>query len=221
MTAPAVRRPDRRKSLIRLLHVAKRDRALDDEIYRDTLERATGKRSAAAMSEAELEKALKAMRAHGFRVKHSRTAPDPSRRPHRAREGQRALITALWIDLWQLGAVDDNSDKALDNFVSRQTGVAHAQWLAPGKANAVIEALKGWLEREGFRMPFVPEDENSGLLAKRELCRVIHRKLRIADADTDDLEADIRQIDKLTSGEAERLADLMGHRLRAVKGGRP
>lgn len=213
---------DRRTQLIRLIHVAKRDRALDEGAYRDLLARETGKSSSASMTEAELDKTLKALRAIGFRVKQSagvkqeRLGPKPSRKPDRLRSGQAKLITALWIDLWQLGAVEDNSDAAIDAFVQRQTGVAHMQWLSPGKANSIIEALKDWCAREGFRMPFVAEGEDAGLAAKRALCAAIHRKLRILGASVDDFEDDFLHLDTMAGCDAEIFANVMGFRLRDV-----
>lgn len=209
-------KPDRRNALIRLIHVAKRDRGLDEEIYRDILKRATGKTSCTDMSEPELDKALRAFKARGFAVKHSQPAPKPSRRPHRLREGQRALITALWIDLWQLGAVRDNSDAAMDSFVERQTGVAHAQWLSPAKANQVIEALKGWCEREGFVIPQAQPGGDAGLEAKRALCIAIYQKLRMAGAPVAEFDEDIHYVHTLRGDDAERFADRMGLLLRDV-----
>lgn len=205
---------DRRNGLIRLIHVAKRDRGLDDETYRDILTRATGKSSCRDMTEAELDRALRAFKATGFNVKHSRPAPKPSRPAHRLRGAQAALITALWIDLWQLGAVRDRSDKALDAFVERQAGVAYLKWLTPANANKVIEGLKDWCGREGFTLPFVPEGEDAGLAAKRALCVAIHRKLRIAGVAVEVLAEDFARIRMLTADEAERFADRMGYRLR-------
>ena len=46
---------DKRSRLIRLVQVGRRELALDDECYRDLLASHTGKRSAALLSEQELE----------------------------------------------------------------------------------------------------------------------------------------------------------------------
>lgn len=212
--------PDRRFQLIRLVHVAKRDLAMPDEAYRDLLKRETKKTSCSAMTEPELDKVLKALRKNGFRVKHSRPAPQPTtRKAHRLRVGQAALITALWIDLWQLGAVRDNSDKAIDSFVDRQVGIAHMQWLSPNKANQVIEALKAWCEREGFTVPQPEPGEEPGLSAKRALCVAIYQKLRMLGAPVAEFEENIHYVHTLSAVEAQRFADDMGFVLRAFTEG--
>lgn len=211
---------DRRKQLIRLIHVAKRDRALAEEDYRALLTRETGKASSADMTEAELDKVLRAFRASGFLVKHSAgrvkrpqpaPAPAPSRRAHRLRDGQAALITALWIDLWLLGAAHSNDDKAIDAFVKRQTGIERMQWLSPANANKVIEALKDWCRREGFEVPVFAD---SGLSAKRKLCEAIYAKLD--DESRAEWEDDMLYIHSAPAVQAEKLGNLMGLRLRAI-----
>lgn len=213
--------PDRRKQLIRLIHVAKRDRRLDEADYRALLKRETGKESCADMSEVQLDKAYKRLKALGFNVKHSagrvkqaQPAPAPSRRPHRIRDGQSALISALWIDLWQLGAVRSNDDAAIDAFVRRQTGVERLQWLSPGKANVVIEALKDWLSREGFDVPVVTDEPVPGLAAKRELCRAIHRKLSLMGRAIEAYDDEMERCHQLSADEAHWLADRLAAALR-------
>lgn len=201
---------DRRTALIRLIHVAKRDRRMDDEIYRDLLKRTTGKSSCAEMTEPELDRTLRAFKATGFAVKHSRAAPEAAKGQRRLRHGQAALITALWIDLFQLGAVRDRSDGALDAFVERQAGVARLAWLTPGRANKVIEALKDWCLREGFEVPADMSD--GGLAAKRTLCAAIFAKLRTYGGLAEPQAPSAWY--SLTADEAEQLADHMGYRLR-------
>ncbi|WP_375640671.1 regulatory protein GemA, partial [Bartonella sp. MM55XZML] len=59
-------------------------------------------------------------------------------------------LQALWIAGWNLGIIRDRSDKALLAFVKRQTGVDHIRFLRDSDdACRAIEALKGWLQREG------------------------------------------------------------------------
>jgi len=209
---------DRRTQLIRLIHVAKRDRQLSDEVYRDVLTRATGKASCSAMTETELDKVMKALKSQGFRVKHSQpkvvATSGKTKAPRNGpRDGQAALITALWLNLWELGVVENNDDKAIDAFVKRQTGVARYSWLTPAQANKVIEALKDWSARKGFIVPTVLDEEVPGLTAKRQLCEAIYKKLRhVADTSECDLEMDY--VSRLDADEAEGLARMMGARLR-------
>lgn len=217
MTPPA---PDYRKRLIRLIHVARRDRGLDDGTYRDLLERETKKRSCKAMNTTELDKVLAALKRDGFKVSRKPrlvVAQPEQRNRARLRDGQQALATALWISLWQLGAVRDNRDSALDAFVSRQTGVAHLKWLGPQQAHRVIEALKDWCAREGFEVPVADETERpAGLRAKRELVRAIGGKLAARGLLGEREQIALLGADRLTADRAQALADEWGFRLRAA-----
>ena len=126
------------------IHVAKRDLGLDDDTYRDLLERETGKRSAKGMNATELDRVLSVMRRSGFKPASKGSRTRPLSGPY-AKKAQ-----ALWIALWNLGAVDDKRDVALLVFFARQTGIQRTEWVldaADGKA--VIEALKDWCRREG------------------------------------------------------------------------
>jgi hypothetical protein len=52
--------------------------------------------------------------------------------------------------LWNLGEVEDRSDKALLAFVRRQTHIDHTRFLLDGaEAAKAIEALKSWATRAG------------------------------------------------------------------------
>lgn len=125
------------------IHVAKKHLGLDDDTYRGLLARVTGKHSTRDMSEAERGRVLDELRRLGF---------EPASKPaRRGLEGPYAAkLQALWIAAWNLGIVRDRSDKALTAFVRRQTGIEAARWLRyPEDAARVIEALKGWMAREG------------------------------------------------------------------------
>lgn len=130
-------------SRLAMVHVARKQLGLDEESYRDVLERATGLRSAKNLTPGQLDLAIAAFRQLGF---------EPTAKPRRkGLEGPYAAkLQALWIAAWNLGIVRDKSDKALTAFILRQTGIAAARWLRyPEDARKVIEALKAWLGREG------------------------------------------------------------------------
>lgn len=211
----ALPKSDRRTKLIRLVHVAKRELKLSDENYRALLTRETKKDSCAEMNEAELDRVLKCLRGNGFRVKRPQAAPARTGRQRQLRDGQAALITALWIDLWELGAVNNPDDKAIDAFVKRQTGVDHFRWLTAQKAKSVIEALKSWCGREGFDIPAAADEEVPGLAAKRALCEAIYAKLD--DESRSAFEDDVFHIHAAPAYDAEKLAARMGYRLRDLK----
>lgn len=121
----------RRGRMIAALHAAKNKRHLDDDTYRDLVERETGKRSAKELTVAELGRVLDAINAG---VGNNAQA-----------SGGGALggkVRALWRALWDLGVLRDNGDAALAAFLKRQTGKEAMRFLVAEDFNQVIEALK-------------------------------------------------------------------------------
>jgi phage gp16-like protein len=138
------RSPDRRGQEIAKIHVGKRNLALDDDSYRALLKRIGGKPSSGDLTAQGRRLVLEHMKRLGaFGKKLDR---------HAASYGspQARMARGLWIELGQLGAIDDASDAALDAFVLRQTGgaVTSARFLRdPAQARPVIEGLKAQLAR--------------------------------------------------------------------------
>lgn len=136
--------------MIAMIHIAKTDLGLDDDTYRDLLERVTGKRSAAELSEGELGRVVDAMRERGFTPK--RTGPR-SGKPHVRK------VWALWGQLGREGRLREPGRASCRAFVKRMTNVEDPEWLTPEQANVVIEAIKAWQRRpadsgfESFRPP--------------------------------------------------------------------
>jgi len=122
-----------RKDMLGLIHQAAARAGLDDETYRDRLERLTGKRSARDCTDSELSLVL-----NNFHVK------------QRVQHPHHAKIKALFIAAYNLGCLDNGTDAALDTFVKRQTGKEHLGFVGPEEAFAVIEALKAIVGREGM-----------------------------------------------------------------------
>ncbi|WP_244652151.1 phage protein GemA/Gp16 family protein, partial [Lentimonas sp. CC6] len=54
-------------NLLKLVQIAKRDLAMEDDSYRDVLEQCTGKRSAKGLNDIQLTKVLDRMKALGFK----------------------------------------------------------------------------------------------------------------------------------------------------------
>lgn len=127
-----------RNAKIAALHAIKRHQGLSDDVYRDKLERITGKRSAKDLTDAELVKAL-----DGFHGKQNQN------RTYTAKP------KALWIAAYNLGELEDGTDAALDSFVERQTGKPRLSFLTAAEANSVTEALKAICGRAGF----IPDGE--------------------------------------------------------------
>ena len=141
----AIRKPqmkDQRQRLIRLIHVAKRDLAMDEETYRAALQRVGKKASSSDMTIPELEKVLEHLKRSGFKV---RSRKKPSRAL--ALDAESRKIRALWLFLHQLGAVKNPSEEALAAYVKRITGVDALQWLGGDQAETLIETLKKWAMR--------------------------------------------------------------------------
>lgn len=141
----AIRKPKathQRQRLIRLIHVAKRDLAMDEETYRAALQRVGKKDSAAAMTIPELEKVLEHLKRSGFKVRSKRK---PSRAL--ALDAESRKIRALWLFLHQLGAVKNPAEEALAAYVKRITGVDALQWLSGDQSETLIETLKKWAMR--------------------------------------------------------------------------
>ncbi|PZO81626.1 MAG: GemA protein [Mesorhizobium amorphae] len=165
------------------IHVAKKQLGLDDDTYRDLLERETGHRSAKGLTSAQQENVLAAMRRQGF------TPKAPSTRSEQPFKGRFAgILQAYWISAYHLGLVRDRSDSALISFVRRQTGIDHMRWLRDAaEAARVIEALKGWMARgAGVEWPKTGTDD--GPARQRA---VISAQLRILGEPPIDMEPEL------------------------------
>lgn len=126
-------------SALAKIHVLKRQAALDEASYRDLMERETGKRSAKDLSAAERAAFIGAL---------NRLQPAPERvSPTTGAYGKK--LQALWIAGYNLGVIDNRSDRALRAFLKRQTGLDHSRFLRnPQDADKAIEALKDWIRRK-------------------------------------------------------------------------
>jgi len=125
------------------LHIAKKQLGLDDDTWRDLLERETGKRSSKDMSDGERGRVLDVLKQQGFKP--------VSKGSRKGLEGKYAKkLQALWIASYNLGLIRNKDDAALIVFVKRQTGLDHTRFLRfADDAASAIEALKGWLDRDG------------------------------------------------------------------------
>lgn len=135
--------PDRhaRRDGLAKIHIAKKQLGLDDETYRAMLWTIARVRSAADLDFTGRQRVLHHLRKRGFQGKPgAQPAPAPM-------DAQVAKIRALWIELRDQGGITDGSEKALQAFVRRQTGVDALAWLSTGEASDVIESLKKWLAR--------------------------------------------------------------------------
>jgi phage gp16-like protein len=127
-----------RNSLLGRIHALKRDLRLDDDTYRDIVERVTGKRSAKDATDRQLRDlaATLAGSAGGFQ---------PSDR------AEVRKIWALWGELKRQGKLSSPTREALRSFCANETGAEGAskdpEHMTAEECRKVIEALKAWADR--------------------------------------------------------------------------
>lgn len=134
-----------RRGLLAKVHIARKSLAMDEDDYRAVLERATGHRSAKDCDDRQLRAALAAFETIGFRPTGSGKAPRD--------QGDGLAVAkarALWISLYQLGAIDDGSDQAFESFGRRQLGVERLRWSSGRDGARLIEPLKAIANRHGW-----------------------------------------------------------------------
>lgn len=127
---------------IKLIHIAKSQLNLDDDTYRHLLLNVTKKTSTKDMTVWELEKILTNMKLKGFKVKSSKKTGKIT-----ATEPVHKKIRSLWLELADAGEVKNRSEKAINSYVKRITGVEVMDWLTQKQAMTVIESLKSWQAR--------------------------------------------------------------------------
>lgn len=166
-------------SALKAIHAGRKALGLDDDDYRATLERVTGKRSAAVLTEAQKKAVVQEFRRLGFGASASASAVTG---PFAGK------LKALWLSAYNLGVVKDRRDSAMIAFVERQTGISHVSWLRePRDARRAIEGLKAWIAREaGVEWP-IEDDGRSAKLAVIEAQRRLLGEMstRINPADPD------------------------------------
>lgn len=208
-----------RRAMIAKINIARNQLVMNEDDYRQGLFDATGRTSLKDCSEPQLERMLGWLGAKGFQA-----MPKKGSAQHPMAKKARAL----WISLYQLGAVRNPSEAALEAFAKRQLGCERLVWARQSDAFRLIEALKAMAERSGWRQTQVGTGK---VLAPRELqshlCQVILAKLKAAGAAPEDWSLDVAAwrlcgIDTgVTEGgyEAEhyaRLADALGAKLREL-----
>ncbi|WP_187275428.1 regulatory protein GemA [Methylobacterium sp. WL6] len=143
---------------IRAIHAIKTRTRLDDGSYRAMLG-SFGVVSSKDLSHDEAARLLSRLR----------DIPGADRPALPAATGRYApKLQAMWIALWNLGAVRNSRDSAMHAFLERQTGIEHTRFLRDARdASAAVEALKAWLVREGVAWPEITKDRATDLLAMK------------------------------------------------------
>lgn len=140
----------RRATLIKLIHVARRDLGMDEPTYRTVLLSAGKSESLSGMSVSNMQAVLERLKKDGFKVR-----PKASSRPL-ATAPEASKVRALWLFLYELGEVRDPSEKALVAYVSRIAKVDDLRWSHGSRqvnaefkdrSELLIETLKKWAMR--------------------------------------------------------------------------
>ena len=136
-----------RDPAIAAIHIAKAQLGLDDETYRALVQRFSGGATTSSrdMTPAARQALLDHFRDCGFKRPERSTAKAGG-----AKGKQLARLSALWISLWQLGVVQDRSEKALQAFVRRHTGIDSLAWNRAEDLSRAIDCLRSWAVRHGW-----------------------------------------------------------------------
>ncbi len=185
--AAAPDRADQHRALVIRCQIARKALGLEEDDYRAALERIAGHRSARDCSIAGLRAAIAHFESQGA------AAPAAPRRRDLGEGLTVRKARAMWISLYQLGAIEDGSDAALESFGKRQLGVDRLRWANEREGFRLIEALKaiatraGWDQRTPSRMA---GSERIHLLKDRLVGAQIARLAAAGEAVTGPLAAD-------------------------------
>lgn len=126
-----------------VLHVAKGKLGLDEETYRDVLEAYGGVRSSTGLDYEGFLAVMRHFEGCGFKS-NRKIPPDPplGRGGNWASDGQIRKIKAMWLTLAGSYYEQGKEWKALRGFLRKRFRVDHENFLTPGKAGQVIEAIK-------------------------------------------------------------------------------
>lgn len=127
---------------IAVLHVARRQLALDDDSYRDILRRCARVASAADLDEVGFGRVMKHMARLGFRS--TWTKRTFGNRPGMASPSQVELMRRLWREY----APDDREERGLNAWLAKYHGVSALRFVSAAKAAKILPALKAMAARQ-------------------------------------------------------------------------
>ena len=140
-----------------VLHVAKGKLGLDEETYRDVLEAYGGVRSSTGLDYEGFLAVMRHFEACGFKSREQGAGSrEKGTRPGMASDGQIRKIKAMWLTLAGTYYAQGKEWKALRGFLKKRFRVDHENFLTPGKAGQVIEAIKAIGTRKHPPAPRLP-----------------------------------------------------------------
>ncbi|PKP93170.1 MAG: hypothetical protein CVT77_06465 [Alphaproteobacteria bacterium HGW-Alphaproteobacteria-16] len=166
-----------RGRMIAKVHVAKKALNLVEDDYRQILLDETGHVSAKDCSDADLVNLLKRFERIGFKA----TAGKPGGARPASHPGA-GKARALWISLYQLGVIHNDSEAALEAFARRQLKCERLQWANQALTYRLIEALKAMAQRAGWDQGLEGvATANKVIVLKRRLVEAQMERLRAAE----------------------------------------
>lgn len=143
-----------RPKQVTLIHIAKGDLGLNDEVYRDMLFGMFGAESSKDLSAAQADQLLEEFKARGFRVVSRH--PRPPKRP----KGKNLVHLASQAEIDKLNAVASlihwQYADGLQRFLESRLGIKGGRVRTAGEAYRAIEALKKLFEN-GMKKRHGPE----------------------------------------------------------------
>lgn len=140
------------------IHIAKKAVALDDDCYRDMLERVAGVRSARELQPehlVELQREFRRLGWDGYLLRRSELPPlpygDVDNRPDAPTGAQLRMLEAGFKNI--LGYADVAPDKAYRRFLKNRCGVEHPRFLDNAKYEAALSAVKRLQAERGVKDP--------------------------------------------------------------------
>lgn len=116
------------------IHIAKKELRLDDDAYRDVLERVTGQRSAKGLNETNLKLVVSEFKRLGWKPRAGTF--------QKSNKAYVRIIHSLWRSCYNKGVIQNGSRQALRAFVKNRNGIADPDFLTYEQASPLIEALK-------------------------------------------------------------------------------
>lgn len=130
-----------RNNDLALIHIAKKQLAMDDDAYRDMLFAVARVRSAKLLDHAGRAKVLDHLKRCGFRGANPARPKRPTPAPHNA-----AMCKKVRAQLIALGRLPDTY---ADGIAQRMYGVQFYEWLKPGQLHDLVAALQAHQRRTG------------------------------------------------------------------------
>lgn len=174
-----------RRNDLAKIHIAKKDLGWDEAFYRSILWSVCRVKSSAELDFGGRKRLLAHMVKCGWKVRRQ-----PKDRVQAA-DSQSKMVRGLWLELHELGYVDDPSESALAAWVKRETKVEALQWLNTAQAQQTIEKLKQWRDRDARRL--------------RPLAMMLWQQGRVPSSNLEDLACTWFGSPQLTKDIAQRL----------------